>query len=122
LARVDVVAARDDEFLETATDRQTAVGPDLAHVARAQPAVHPAAGGSQRKLLPFDAGGSKDLLHDLGGRPRIAPVAGKDLAALELDFVLLPQPHLHTGERIADPAGLAGPIVRIGDHDAALRE
>src|SRR5205823_1510163 len=89
LARVDVVAARDDQLLEPAADGQAAVLPQLSHVAGPHPAVDEYL---RRRLL-------------------VAPVAAEDLAALEQDFVLPAQANLDPGQGMADTARLSWSVV-----------
>src|SRR5205823_14180116 len=80
-------------------DGECSIGADLADIASSKPPVHK---GVRR-----------------GGR--IAPVASEDLAAFQLDFVKLAEANFHARERISHAARLAGPLVWVGDDDAALR-
>src|SRR5207302_3737000 len=98
LAWVDVEAARDDQLLQPAADRERALRVELADVAGLEPAVY--------ERFP--------------GRPRVAPVAAEDLAALQLHLVLLPQPHLDTRERVLHPPGAARPLIGIRNDDPAF--
>src|SRR5205814_8101816 len=77
---------------------ETPVGGDLADIAGPKPAV------------------DKDVCR----RRRIPPVALEDLAALQLDLILVAEPHLHAGQRIADPARLTRSVVGVGDDDPAF--
>src|SRR5207249_7883099 len=51
---------------------------------------------------------------------RVAPVALEDLAAFEQHLARLAELHLDTRKGVADSAGLAWPVVRVRDHDAAF--
>src|SRR6266700_2976233 len=99
LTRINVESTRDDQLLQPAPDGERAVVADLTHVAGAQEAV-----GGERLLR----------------RLRVAPVAVEHLAAFEQHLARLAELHLHARERVADSAGLARPVVRIRDHDAAF--
>src|SRR2546421_193511 len=98
LAGIDVVPAGDDQLLDPSPNGEASVVRDLTDVARPKPAV------------------DKDVRRRRG----IPPVALEDLAALELDFILFAEPHLHAGQGVADPAGLTRSVVGIGDDDSAL--
>src|SRR5207247_560004 len=100
LARVDVVSAGDDQLFDPSSDGEASIGGDLADVAGAKPAVD----------------------EDVGRRRGIAPVALEDLAALQLNFILFAEPHLHARQGIADPAGLTRPVIGVGDDDPAFRD
>src|SRR5207249_9790858 len=99
LPRIDVEAARDDQLLDPAPDRERAVIPDLADVTGAEETV-----GRERLFRRFG----------------VAPVAPEHLAALEQHLVLLAELDLDAGKRVADASWLARPLVRVGDHDPAL--
>src|SRR5207244_8937011 len=97
-ARIDVVPAGDDQLLDAAPNGEAAIAGDFADVARAKPAI------------------DKDVCRRRG----IPPVAVEDLAALQLHFILVAEPHLDAGQPIANPAGLTRPVVGVGVDEAAL--
>src|SRR2546423_8705262 len=100
LARIDVVAARDDELFDAATDGERSILGDLANVASAKPTVG----------------------EGVGRRGGVPPVAFEDLPALQLDFILIAQAHLDSRQGETHAAWLARPIVGVGDHDSAFRD
>src|SRR5215210_978950 len=96
LARVDVVAATDDQVLLAVDDEEVAVLVHLGHVARAEPAL--LRDGLLVRVVTVPV-----ALHDV-------VAADHDLADLALwDLVAVVVPHLHldTLDRGADRAGLA---------------
>src|SRR5579875_2864906 len=101
LARVDVVAAADDELLLAVDDEEVAVLVDPAHVAGVQPAVDD---GLRRGLrpLPVAAHHVVALDHDLA-----------DLADGHLGTVVVDDLHLYAGDRGADRAGLARAVAVV---------
>src|ERR1041384_3486962 len=99
LARVHVEASGDDQRLDPAADGEGAVFTDLAHVASLEETV---------------------LCERLLGRRRVAPVPAQHLATLQLHLPRLPELDLDAWKRIADPPGLARPVVGVGDPAAAL--
>src|SRR5438876_8577134 len=98
LARIDVIAAGDDQLLDAPPYGERSIGRDLADVAGTKPAIH------------------KGIRRGCG----IPPVALEHLATLQLHFVELAEADLHAWQRIADAARLARPVVGVGDHDPAL--
>ena len=95
LARVDVVAAADDQLLLAVDDEEVAVLVDLAHVAAVEPAVDD---GLLGRLLAVPV-----ALHDVVALDDDLA----DLALLDLVAVVVEQLHLDALDRRADGADLA---------------
>src|SRR6185437_638820 len=93
LARVDVVAAADDQLLLAVHDVEVAVLIDAAHVAGVQPAVDDRLG---RRLRPLPVA----LHHVVAADDDLAHLALGHLVAVVVDH-----PHLHVLDRGADRAG-----------------